>query len=57
MLLAGTDSIMYKSEAEDFYENFYKDKKLFDFSNHPKDYSKLLKILQTCKELNKQNER
>ena len=57
MLLAGTDSIMYKSEAEDVYENFYKDKKLFDFSNHPKDYSKLLKILQTCKELNKQNER
>ena len=36
MLLADTHSIMYKSEAEDVYENFYEDKKLFDFSNYPK---------------------
>ena len=37
MLLTDTDSIMYKIEAENFYEDINKDKELFDFSNYPKD--------------------
>ena len=37
MLLADIDSLMYKIEAENVYENFYKDKDLFDLSNYPKD--------------------
>ena len=28
---------MYKIESENFLENFYKDKELFDFSKYPKD--------------------
>ena len=42
MLLTDTDSFIYKIEAENVYENFYKDKTLFDFSNYPK-YSKYYK--------------
>ena len=37
MLLTDADSIMYKIEAENVQKNFYKDKKLFDLSNYPKD--------------------
>ena len=37
MLLAGVDSLMYKIEAENVYENFCKNKDLFDLSNYPKD--------------------
>ena len=37
MLLTDTYSLMYKIEAENVYEEFYKDKELFDFSNYPKD--------------------
>ena len=42
MLLTDNNSLMYKIEAENVYEDFYKDKELFDFS----DYSKRFKILQ-----------
>ena len=42
LLLAGTDSLAYKMknnsiETNDFYEEFYKDKDLFDFSEYPQD--------------------
>ena len=37
MLLLDADSLMYKNETENAYEDLYKDKKLFDFSNYPKD--------------------
>ena len=39
MLLTDTYSLMYKIEidAENVYEDFYKDKKLFDISNYIKD--------------------
>ena len=37
MLLTDTDSLIYYIEAENVYEDFYKDKELFDFSNYPKD--------------------
>ena len=37
MLLTDTNSLMYKIEAENVYEDFYKIKELLDFSNYPKD--------------------
>ena len=36
MLLTDTDSLICKIEAENVYENFYKDKTLLDFSNYSK---------------------
>ena len=38
MLFTDTDSLTYEIKTEeDIYEIFYKDKKFFDFCNHPKD--------------------
>lgn len=37
MLVIDNDSLIYKIEAENVYENSYKDKELFDFSDYPKD--------------------
>ena len=37
MLLTHTNSLIYKIEAENVYEDFYKDKMLFDFSYYRKD--------------------
>ena len=37
MLLTDTDSLTYKIETENVYENFYKNRGLFDFSNYSKD--------------------
>ena len=37
MLFIGTDSLVYETEREDFYENFYKNKKLLDFSDYPEN--------------------
>ena len=36
MFLTDTDNLMQKTEAENVYECFYKDKGLFEFSNYPK---------------------
>ena len=33
MLLTDIDGLMYKIEAQNIYEDFYKDKELFEFSN------------------------
>ena len=35
LLFTDTDSLVYEIEAEDIYEDFYKDKNLFDFSDYP----------------------
>ena len=35
MLFTDTDSLTYEIKTEDIYEDFYKDKDLFDFSNYP----------------------
>ena len=37
MLLTDIDNLMYKIEVENVYDDFYKDKDLFDFSICPKD--------------------
>ena len=37
MLFTDTDSLAYEIKSEDVYEEFFKQKHLFDFSNYPKD--------------------
>ena len=37
MLFTDTDSLTYIIKSEDVYEEFFKHKYLFDFSNYPKD--------------------
>lgn len=37
MLQTDTDIFIYKTEAENFYEDFYKNKELLNFSNYPED--------------------
>ena len=37
LLFTDTDSLTYEVKSEDVYEDFYKDKHLFDLSNYPKD--------------------
>ena len=32
-----TDSVTYEIKSENVYEEFFKHKRLFDFSNYPKD--------------------
>ena len=35
LLFTDTDSLVYEIETKDIYEDFYKDKNLFDFSGYP----------------------
>ena len=35
LLFTDTDSLVYEIKTEDVYEDFYQDKKLFDFSDYP----------------------
>ena len=37
MLFTDTDSLVYEIKTEDVYEDFYKDKNLFDLSDYPQD--------------------
>ena len=37
LLFTGTDGLAYERKSEDVYEDFFKHKHLFDFSNYPKD--------------------
>ena len=34
LLLINTDSLMYEIKTEDFYDDFSKDREIFDFSNY-----------------------
>ena len=38
MLLIDAGSLMFKIETENVYEDLYKGKELFDFSNYSKDW-------------------
>ena len=38
LLFTDTDSLTYEIKSEDVYEELFKYKHLFDFSNHPKDW-------------------
>ena len=35
LLFTDTDSLVYEIKAKDVYEDFYRDKSLFDFSDFP----------------------
>ena len=37
LLFTDTDSLSYEIKSEDVYEEFFKWRDLFDFSNYPKD--------------------
>ena len=37
LLFRDTDSLVYEIQTNEVYEDFYKDKNLFDFSDYPKD--------------------
>ena len=37
LLFTDTHSLTYEIRSEDVYEEFFKQKHLFDFSNYPKD--------------------
>ena len=37
LLFTDTDSLTYEIKSENFYEDFFKWKDLFDFSNYSKD--------------------
>ena len=37
LLFTGTDSLTYEIETEDIYEDFFRDKHLFDFNDYLKD--------------------
>ena len=37
LLFADTDSLTYEIKTEDIYEDFYKDKDWYGFSNYPED--------------------
>ena len=37
MLFTNTDSLTYEIKTEDIYEDFYKDKDLFNFNDYPED--------------------
>ena len=39
MLFTNTDSLACEIKSEDVYEEFFKHKDLFDFSNYPKDWT------------------
>ena len=38
ILLTDTDTLFFIIETENVYEDFYKDKEFFDFSNYPKEW-------------------
>ena len=41
LLLTDTDSLVYEIKDENFYEQCFKEKELFDFSGYSKDSSKV----------------
>ena len=46
LLFTDTDILTYEIKSEDVYEQFFKHKHLFDFSNHPKDSKFLMELIK-----------
>ena len=46
LLFTDTDSLTYEIKSEDVYEEFFKCKHLFDFSNYPKDSKFLMRLIE-----------
>ena len=45
-MFTDTDSLVYEIKREDVYEDFYKDKNLFDFSDYPHIQSFLILLIK-----------
>ena len=45
LLFTDTDSLVYEIKTEDVYEDFYKGKNFFDFSDYPLNYQSSLMLL------------
>ena len=39
LLFTATHGLIYEIETDDVYEDFYENKSLFDFSDHPENYN------------------
>ena len=46
LLFTDTDSLIYEIESENIYEEFFKWKDLFDFSNYSKDSKFLMRLIK-----------
>ena len=46
LLLSDTDSLTYELKSEDVYEEFFKHKRLFNFSNYPGDSKFLIRLIK-----------
>ena len=46
LLFTETDSLTYEIKSENVYDEFFKWKSLFDFSNYPKDSSFLMRLIK-----------
>ena len=46
LLFTDTDSLTYEIKSENVYEEFFKWKDLFDFSNYSKDSTSLMKLIK-----------
>ena len=40
------DSLVYETETDDVYEDFYVDKNLFDFNDYPKDWKIFILLIK-----------
>ena len=60
MLFTDTDSLTYEIKSEDAYEDFYKNKHLFDLSNYLKDTDFFdpvnEKVIGKMKDVHKENQ-
>ena len=46
LLFTDIDSLTYEIKSKDVYEEFFKHKQLFDFSNYPKDLKFLIRLIK-----------
>ena len=46
LLFTDTDSLTYELKSEDVYEEFFKHKRLFNFSNYPGDSKFLIRLIK-----------
>ena len=46
LLFTDTDSLTYEIKSEDVYEELFKHKHLFDFSNYPKNSKFLIRLIK-----------
>ena len=47
LLFTDTDSFTYEIKSENIFEEFFKRKDLFDFTNYPKDSKFLMRLIKS----------